>query len=129
MASGYWQVEVEPESREKTAFKTFLGSFQFNVLSFGLCNAPSAFQLLMEVTLADLTPQTCLVYIDDCWVFSETFGQHLHDLENVFLHFQSHNLELKPSKCTFAQSSVNFLGHVVSREGVLPDLSKTKAIN
>ncbi len=69
---GYWQVEVNPEDREKTAFSTPHGLFQFRVMPFGLCNAPSTFQRLMEIVLAGLRWNTCLAYLDDIVVFGRT---------------------------------------------------------
>lgn len=75
LASGYWQVEVAPKDKAKTAFITRQGLFQFNVLAFGLTNGPSTFQRLMDLVLADLQWTTCLVYLDDI-VFVCTFGEH-----------------------------------------------------
>ena len=72
LASGYWQVEMEPADREKTAFATPFGLHQFRVMPFGLCNAPSTFQRLMELVLAGLHWSTCLVYLDDIIIYSQT---------------------------------------------------------
>ncbi len=65
LAAGYWQVEVDPKDREKTAFISDQGLFEFNVMPFGLCNAPATFQRLMDAVLAGLKWTTCLVYLDD----------------------------------------------------------------
>ena len=83
LASGYWQVKMNEESREKTAFTTYSGLYEFNVMPFGLCNAPATFQRLMETILAGLTRKICMVYIDDILIFSRTFEEHLSHLEQV----------------------------------------------
>ncbi|KRY10173.1 Retrovirus-related Pol polyprotein from transposon [Trichinella patagoniensis] len=77
LASGYWQVEVDKRDREKTAFATPLGLYQFKVMPFRLCNAPGTFQRLMERTLSGLVGKSCLVYLDDIIVFSATEEEHL----------------------------------------------------
>ena len=97
LASGYWQVEVEEQDKEKTAFLTPKGHFEFNVISFGLTNAPATFQHLMECVLAGLTKEQCLIYIDDIVVFSKSFKEHLEQLTNVFYALRSAGLTLKPS--------------------------------
>ncbi|KRX76089.1 Transposon Tf2-9 polyprotein [Trichinella sp. T6] len=86
LASGYWQVEVDKRDREKTAFATPLGLYQFKVMPFGLCNAPGTFQRLMERTLSDLVGKSCLVYLDDIIVFSATEEEHLTRLEEACHH-------------------------------------------
>ena len=73
LASGYWQIELDPATREKSAFTTHRGLFEFQRMPFGLCNAPSTFQRLMQVVLAGLERQCCFVYIDDILVCSRTF--------------------------------------------------------
>ena len=81
LASGYWKVEVEPSDKEKTAFTTPFGLFQFCVMPFGLCNAPGTFQHLMERVLAGLHWTSCLVYINDI-IFSQTMQEHFHHLRD-----------------------------------------------
>jgi len=128
LASGYWQVEMDQSDKEKTAFSTPFGLFQFNVMPFGLCNAPSTFQRLMEMVLAGLHWSTCLVYIDDIIIFSCNFNQHLERLEEVLQRLQSAGLKLKPSKCHLLQTRVHYLGHVLSKDGVETDPDKISCI-
>lgn len=128
LASGYWQVVVDPQDRPKTAFISRQGLFEFNVLSFGLCNSPSTFQRLMDVVLADLQWTTCLVYLDDIIVFGRTFQEHLQRLNEVLLKLRQANLKVKPSKCNLFSSQVQYLGHVISSEGVMADPSKVEAV-
>ena len=128
LMSGYWQIEMDPESREKTAFVTHAGLFEFNVMPFGLCNAPSCFQRLMECVLRSLNRRIALIYLDDVLVYSRTFRDHLDHLRLVFDRFREAGLKLKPKKCHFGQKSVKFLGHVISKDGVQPDPDKIKAI-
>jgi len=129
LRSGYWQVEIEPEDREKTAFSVGnLGFYQAERMSFGLCNAPSTFQRLMEKFMGEMNLRECLIFIDDILIFSKTFEEHLTRLEAVFGRLEQHNLKLKPSKCEFFNTSVVYLGHVVSHDGISTDPEKTAAI-
>ena len=84
LVSGYWQVEVDPNDRPKTAFCTTEGLFQFKVMPFGLCNAPATFQRLMDLVLAGLQWSHCLVYLDDVIVIGRSFTEHLQNLQAVF---------------------------------------------
>ena len=95
----YWQVESDAESSAKTTFITRKGSFKYEVLLFGLSNAPAVFQRLMNVVMQGLTWEACLVFLDDIIVISSTFEQHLERLNAVFLRLKTANLKLKPSKC------------------------------
>lgn len=99
MVSGYWQVEVADEDKEKTVFCTPDGLYEFNVLPFGLCNGPATFQRLMD--LSGLQWSSCLVYLDDIIVVSWSFHEHLQNLENVFQCLRNAGLTLKPKMCTF----------------------------
>ena len=122
LASGYWQIRVDPGSREKTAFVTPQGLFEFRVMPFGLMNAPAVFQRLMQRVLHGLNPESGVdfvsVYIDDILVFSRTLEEHLEHLCLVIQRIQSAGLKLKPSKCCFIRKEVEFLGHVLTPDGV-----------
>ena len=124
MVSGYWQVEVGVEDREKTAFCTLNGLFEFKVMPFGLCNGPATFQRLMDLVLAGLQMSHCLVYVDDVIVMGRSFQEHLHNLRQVFERLREAGLTLKPSKCAFFQTEVFYLGHIISRKGVSTDPAK-----
>lgn len=128
LASGYWQVKVDPKDAEKTAFTTPRGLYEFNRMPFGLCNAPATFQRLMESCLGDQNLESLLIYLDDIIVYSASFEEHLTHLDFVFSRLSLHGLKLKPSKCRMLRSSVQYLGHVVSGQGVAPDPEKVAAV-
>uniref|UniRef100_H3B9V0 Gypsy retrotransposon integrase-like protein 1 n=1 Tax=Latimeria chalumnae TaxID=7897 RepID=H3B9V0_LATCH len=109
MHSGYWQIEVTPEDRAKTAFITHEGLFQFKVMPFGLQNAPTTFQRLMNEVL-------CFAYLDDIIIFSSSFEEHLRDLG-----LRAHGLTVNVDKCAFLKQEMRFLGHIVMTEGIKPD--------
>ena len=127
MCSGYWQVPVKEEDIDKTCFVTHKGIFGFKVLPFGLCNAQSTFQRLVDMALAGLTWEVCLAYLDDLIIFSSTFEQHIEWLQMVFDRLVDADLELKPSRCSLFQRRVKFLGSIVSGEGVEPDSRRLAA--
>ena len=128
LVSGYWQVGMAPEDREKTAFSTHRGLFQFTVMPFGLCNAPGTFERLMEVAMRGLQWTSCLVYLDDIVVFSRDFDSHLCRLGQVLGRLETAGLKVKPSKCHLAQKEVAFLGHIVGADGVKTDPRKVAAV-
>ena len=113
LASGYWQVKMHPVSKEKTAFATYQGLYEFNVMPFGLKNAPSVFQRLMQRVLMDLNPKEgpdfVSTYIDDVLIFSLTFEEHLIHLRHVLDRLIEVRLKLKPQKCHFICSEVEYL--------------------
>ena len=128
LASGYWQVEMSEEAKQKTAFVTREGLFQFNVMPFGLSNAPATFERLMELVLKGMTWRQCVVYIDDIIVFGETFKETHERLQSVFGRLRQAHLRLKPKKCFLFKPSTLYLGYVVSAEGVKPDPNKVEAL-
>ena len=128
LASGYWQVEVEPKDREKTAFCTPEGLYEFKVMHFGLCNAPATFQRLMDRVLSGLQWRVCLVYLDDVIVVGKTFEDHLQHPKDVFHRLRLAGLKLQPPKCAFCKERVEFLGHIVSATGVAVDPDKTEKV-
>ncbi len=124
LASGYWQVDMNESDKEKTAFATHRGLFQFRKMAFGLTNAPATFMRLMEKVLEGLNWEQCLVYLDDIIVFGETFDQCLERLGNVVQRIQDAGLKLKPGKCHLFRTEVSFLGHVVTDAGIACDPEK-----
>ena len=97
-------------------------------MPFGLCNAPATFQRLMQRCLGDQLTESAMVYLDDVIVFSRNFSDHLKHLEAVFQALGCYGLKLRPDKCQIFQKQVKFLGHVVSSQGVSPDLEKVAAV-
>ena len=128
LRSGYYNIPIAEEDRDKSAFITQGGCFRFTVMPFGLTCAPSEFQRLMDVVLCGLSYLTCLVYLDDVIVFGSSFDERLMRLEQVFDRLARANLKLKPSKCSLCQRSVDFLGHVVSADGIAMQEAKISAI-
>lgn len=128
LASGYNQVPMAEKDKEKTAFCTPFGLFEFNRMPFGLCNAPGTFQRLMERIFGDQSLNSLLLYLDDIVIFSSSFHQHLQRLELVFKRLQDHNLKLKLEKCHLFQAKVKYLGHVISANGVATDPDKIRTV-
>ena len=128
LMSGYWQIAMDEQDQEKTAFATSLGLYEFKTLPFGLANAPANFERLMESVLRGLQWEECLVYIDDIIIPGISADQCLLRLDHVLQRLESANLKLKPSKCSFFKRSVIFLGHIVSSQGIQTDPSKVEAV-
>lgn len=127
-AWGYWQIPLSETDREKTAFITYNGLYEFNVLPFGLCNAPATFQRLMNLLLAGLQWNTCLVYLDDILIFSKTFEDHIQRLELILHKLESAGLKLRLEKCKFMQTETSYLGYIISSAGIQPDPAKIKSV-
>lgn len=128
LKSGYYQVEVEEADKHKTAFVCPLGFFEFNRMPQGVTNAPSTFQRLMERCMGDINLKEVLVFLDDLIVFSETLEQHETRLLHVLSRLQEYGLKLSLEKCKFFQTSVRYLGHIVSQRGVETDPEKVAAL-
>ena len=126
--SGFWQIAMAYQDKEKTAFSTSQGLYHFTVMPFGLANSPSTFERLMENALRGLQWETCLIYMDDIIVPGSSFDEEIDRFAIVFTRLQNANLKLKPSKCALFQTSVNFWGHVVSQEGIQTDPQKIAAV-
>lgn len=128
LKSGYWQIRMSPEDKEKTAFSIGNGLWQFNVLPFGLCNAPATFERLMEKVLGKLLSKICFVYLDDVIVFGKTFEKMLLNLKEVFNCFKKANLKVNPEKCNFFSKEVTYLGFRISEKGVSTDPAKISSV-
>ena len=126
--AGYWQVEMEEESKAKTAFATRSGLYEFNVMPFGLACAPSTFERLMEEVMRGMQWEECLIYLDDIISFGKDFNQELQRVVRILKRLQAANLKLNPKKCHLFQKQVEFLGHTVSAEGVHASDDKVRAV-
>jgi hypothetical protein len=128
LRSGYHQVCVHPDDVHKTAFRTHHGHFEFLVMPFGLSNAPSTFQALMNSVLKSFLRRCVLVFFDDILIYSASWTAHMQHLHDVLDVLRAHHLHLKRAKCAFAAREVHYLGHVISAAGVSMDLSKVEAV-
>ena len=126
MRSGYWQVSVAVQDREKTAFWTPMGLFQFKKMPFGLSTAPATFQRLMDTVLRGLP--FARAFMDDCCVYSITFEDHMSHLQVIFDRLRHYDLKLHPGKCSFLPQQLLALGHIITPEGVLPNPAKVAAL-
>ena len=128
LASGYWQVAMSPEAKRKAAFVTNEGLFQFRVMPFGLCNAPATCERLMDRVLCGMRWSRCLVYLDGVISFGKSVPEALGHLEEVLARLSDFSLQLKAKKCTFMQTEVGFVGHIVGRTGLACDPEKLSAV-
>ncbi|XP_071683315.1 uncharacterized protein [Lolium perenne] len=128
LRAGYHQIRMREQDEAKTAFKTHHGHFQFRVMPFGLTNAPATFQCLMNDIFAQYTRKFVIVFLDDILVYSKDLQEHATHLEIVLQLLRKHQLYAKASKCSFAQDKIEYLGHVISKDGVATDKEKTQAM-
>ena len=128
LSAGYWQVEVDPDDRQKTAFIPRRGLYEFNVMPFGLCNAPATFERLMELVLSGLHWQICLIYLDDIIIFGKTFAEMIQNLDTVLARFAQAGLKLKSQKCQLFKREVDFLGHVINKHGIHTNPQKIECV-
>ena len=128
MVKEFWQIELDEDSKPKSAFTTRYGQYQFTRLPFGLATAPAAFQSLMDQVLAGLNHEKLMVYIDDILVFSETFEEHIETLNETFKRLHAAGLKTNPAKCDWSRTALAFCGHIVNQEGISTDPEKIKAV-
>lgn len=127
-ASGYWQIPMSENAKEKTAFKTEDGLFEFERMPFGLTNAPASFQKLMNSLFTGLRGVHVQIYLDDVCIATTTWEEHLTLLKEVLSIVIKANLKLQSSKCVFGANEITFLGHKVSAAGIKKDPEKVQAI-
>lgn len=128
LSSGFHQIEIKEEDKEKTAFSTPQGHFEYERMPFGLKGAPATFQRLMNEVLRGLIGSICFVYIDDIVCYGRNLADSIANLETVFKRLKEHKLLLNAEKCSLLHTSVTYLGHIISRDGVSPDPSKIEAV-
>ncbi|GJP39194.1 hypothetical protein CLOM_g23584 [Closterium sp. NIES-68] len=128
LRSGYWQIRIADESVHKIAFRTRYGSYEYLGMPFGLTNAPATFQAEMNHILRPLLDECVVVYLDDILVYSRDMQQHVEHLRRVFEILRRERFYVKLSKSDFALEKVQFLGHIVSTQGVHVDAKKIEAV-
>ncbi|GJY00837.1 putative reverse transcriptase domain-containing protein [Tanacetum coccineum] len=128
LRSGYHQLRVREEDIPITAFRTRYGHYEFQVMPFGLTNAPAVFMDLMNRVCKPYLDKFVIVFIDDILIYSKTKGEHSEHLKIILDLLKKEKLYAKFSKCDFWLESVQFLGHVINREGVHVDPAKIEAV-
>ena len=128
LRSGFYQIPLSKQASEKCAFSCFKGKFQYNVMPFGLNNAPSIFQRVVNELLQGCE-HFAMAYIDDILIHTTgSLEDHLHHVQEVINRLQRHRLKLKLSKCQWAKTEIKYLGFIVNRHGIKPCEEKVKAI-
>jgi hypothetical protein len=128
LRSSYHQIRMKEADILKMAFRTHEGHYKFLVMPFGLCNAPSTFQSLMNHVFRPFLRHFVLVFFDDILIYSKTWTYHITHVDRVLHLLSQHQLFLKQSKCAFGASEVEYLGHLVGKDGVRVDSKKIEAM-
>jgi len=124
----YTMHQMHESDVQKTAFSTLHGHYQFNRVPFRLKNAPSIFQRLMDQVLSGLQRNDMFVYLDDIVIYAASLTEHQIKFHKFAERLRQTNLKLQPDKCEFLRKEVNYLGHMIGKDRVKPDLSKISAV-
>lgn len=128
LRSGYWQVALDPATKDRTGFQAADANWVFNRVAMGLSGAVQFFQMIMQKVLKSLTPSAVIIYLDDVLVLSDGPQQMLERLGAVFDRFRESNLRMHPTKCHWGQERIKFLGHYFDKNGISTDPDKIKIV-
>ena len=129
LMQGYHQILINEADISKTTFRMHQGHYEFLVMPFGLCNAPSTFQATMNNTFEPYLRKFVIIFFDDILIYSKSFLEHLNHLNTAFEVLRDNKFFLKLSKCSFATQQVEYLGHIMSPRGVEPMAAKIEAVH
>ena len=128
LKSGYHQISIAPEDREKTAFCTRTSLFEFNCMPFGIASAPAIFQRMISKVLHGIEGKYAMTYLDDILIYSDSFENNLKHIEDIFQRLEKADLCLNKKKCHFVKKEIEYLDHIVSPKGLRPNPEKVRAI-
>ena len=128
LRSGYWQIILDSVSRQKTAFSSRYSHYEFNVIPFGLSNAPGAFQRRMNKVLRCYIDKFCIVYLDDTLIYSRSKKEHARHIKKVLMALNNADMILNLAKCIFFAHQVKFLRHIIDKDGSRPDSRNTEKV-
>lgn len=128
LRSAYNLIRIREGDEWKTAFSTPSGHYEYLVMSYGLANAPSVFQNLINSVLRDMLGRYVIAYIDDILVHSTSLEEHITHVRQVLRRLLQHQLYVKAEKCEFHQHTISFLGYIISTKGIAMDQRKTQAV-
>lgn len=128
LAKGFHQILVDEKDRNKTAFSTPQGHYEFVRMPFGLKNAPATFQRMMNHVLREYINKICVVYLDDILIFSTSIQEHIDSIDKIFKKLREANLKIQVDKCKFFSKETEYLGHVLTNEGIKPNNKKIEII-
>jgi hypothetical protein len=125
--SGYHQVRIKEYDINKTTFRTRYGHYEFTVVPFGLSNVPVVFMCLMNGVFREYLDKFVIVFLDDILIYYKSEEYHEHHLRMVLQVLREHQLYAKLSKCSFYQKQIYYLGHIISKDGIVVDPKKIEA--
>lgn len=128
LAKGFHQILVREEDQKKTAFSTPFGHYEYVRMPFGLKNAPATFQRLINSILRQYINKICVVYLDDILIFSSSLNEHVTNINKIFDVLRRANLKIQVDKCNFFYKETEYLGHVLTPNGMKPNPNKIEIV-
>ena len=128
MTAGFNQIPMKEECKKYTAFSTSQGHFEYNHMPFSLKNSPATFQRMMDSAFGRLIGTSCFADIDNIVIFGNTIDEHNKNLEKVLKRIQELGLRLEPNTCKYLKPELEYLGRLITKDGIKPNPVKIEAI-